>query len=249
MTNISRDDRISLMNEIHRLESNMNICKPWIKSDFSALELRVSQSERELNLSEYNVELIKSNINNIEREFSALHVYPYQIMHLRKVWLITCLLIIAVHIFLGPEASLLWIAWKKFPALFNPIYGHVIGYIPIRYILFGVVIGTALVQTKNRSGIHADNYSIYTTASNAIVINNIISTCISYILLRLMKEKMLDISIMEIDFNQSLSNGGPIFILSLSISLVSERYLQNMFSLLSIELKNSNKKTDATTDR
>lgn len=198
-----------------------------------ALEDRLK--EVETLIGESNVENFKKfndDIEVLEREFTAMFIYPAKKRNIVVVWIVALLAMLLVHFVIGPEMILHSLyEEKKWIAVTGPIVGHFLYYMPFRYVLYGAIIGSALILTVKNLKIEFDNYQEYRNVLNAPVVNFIFSVAISYVFLQLVKAGSISLSVFGLTISSEKMDGTALLLATIGISLAAEKYAERLVAM------------------
>lgn len=177
-------------------------------------------------------------LEQLKREFVATVVAPDRYASLLRLWLFTLAGMLAVALIIGNGGLLSWCMGPtgSDEGLCGSLYGHFVGYISFRYVVYGVLMGNALRLSYTRSRATFDGTSIETNLLNRPVLNIILGTTVAYLLATLVASGGLELSVFGFAIKQSMNeahqvgfrDAAALLLVGITASIASDIYVQRL---------------------
>jgi hypothetical protein len=201
------------------------------------LEQRVSAIESLIeNRDPGSLQKARDDFDVLEREFAATLIYPAKKRKIVWVWVVALAAMILVHLLLGPDMLLhrLYKA-EKWVDVTGPLVGHFLYYMPFRYVLYGAILGSALILTIRNLRIEFDNYHQYGSILNAPVVNFILTVAVAYVFLQLVKAKAVSFAVFGLTLSTEQMDGTAVLLATIGISLAAEKYAKRLVEMTDVD--------------
>ena len=188
----------------------------------------------------------RDDFDVLEREFAATLIYPAKKRNIIFVWVVALVAMMLIHLLLGPDMLLhrLYKA-EKWVDVTGPLVGHFLYYMPFRYVLYGAIVGSALILTIRNLRIEFDNYHQYGSILNAPVVNFILTVAVAYVFLQLVKARAISFTVFGLTLSAEQMDGTALLLVTIGISLAAEKYAKRLVEMADVDGQKSRSTSSA----